>query len=222
MSILQNLRRHRRLVWHRLGDWVLVALMTGVAFLLDLAPAFNRQFSLTDTTIQYPMSKKSTVPSAALFVISTIVPALILTSIAVVHQALLGLGIALSSTSLFIHIFKNFIGRPRPDFLDRCQPPSDSFAGLGFLSFYIAGKLRIFDERGFVYKPLLALLPLLGAALVAISRVCDYRHHWEDVTLGGAAGMFNGAIHVSTRSESCSALLFLLRLPNVLPATHAF
>ncbi|RKP22347.1 hypothetical protein SYNPS1DRAFT_25948 [Syncephalis pseudoplumigaleata] len=104
--------------------------MVAVAFLLDLAPAFHRRFSLTDTTIQYPMSKKSTVPSSMLFVISVVVPVLVLAGIALsvrrcaydLHQALLGLAIALSSTVLFIHVFKNFIGRPRPDFLDRCQP----------------------------------------------------------------------------------------------------
>jgi diacylglycerol diphosphate phosphatase/phosphatidate phosphatase len=73
------------------------------------------------------------------------VPALVLTGIAAgvhrrayeVHQALLGLAIALSSTSLLIHVFKNFIGRPRPDFLDRCQPPSgatDPFMALSTIS----------------------------------------------------------------------------------------
>jgi membrane-associated phospholipid phosphatase len=83
----------------------------------------------------------------------------------------------------------------------------DSFAGLGFLSFYIAGKLRIFDERGFVYKPLLALLPLLGATLVAISRVYNYRHHWEDVTIGSAAGKFNGAPHVNSNNNDNPKIL---------------
>lgn len=64
----------------------------------------------------------------------------------------------------------------------------DCFAGLGFVSFYLAGKMRLFDERGHVYKPLIALIPLLGAILVGISRIDNYRHHWEDVATGGGIG----------------------------------
>jgi hypothetical protein len=63
-----------------------------------------------------------------------------------------------------------------------------SFAGLGFLSLYMAGKLHIFDERGFVFKPLICLIPLLGAALIGISRIADYRHHWQDVLVGAIVG----------------------------------
>lgn len=50
-----------------------------------------------------------------------------------------------------------------------------SFAGLGFLSFYLAGKLHLFDERGHTGKAWIALAPLTGALLTAISRTMDYR-----------------------------------------------
>jgi diacylglycerol diphosphate phosphatase / phosphatidate phosphatase len=67
-----------------------------------------------------------------------------------------------------------------------------SFAGLGFLSFYLAGKLRLWDDHGYAVSPLLlargvfdylhlqakvwlALTPLTGASLVAITRTMDYR-----------------------------------------------
>ncbi|KAI0647104.1 acid phosphatase/Vanadium-dependent haloperoxidase [Trametes meyenii] len=63
-----------------------------------------------------------------------------------------------------------------------------SFAGLGFLSFYLAGKLHLFDMRGHTVKAWLALTPLSGAALVAISRTMDYRHHWQDVLTGSLLG----------------------------------
>ena len=32
--------------------------------------------------------------------------------------------------------------------------------------------------------------PLLGATLIAVSRVSDYRHHWQDVVIGGLVGIF--------------------------------
>ncbi|KQK09080.1 hypothetical protein BRADI_2g45920v3 [Brachypodium distachyon] len=60
-----------------------------------------------------------------------------------------------------------------------------SFAGLGFLSWYLAGKITVFDRRGHVAKLCVVILPLLVAAMIAISRVDDYWHHWQDVFTGG-------------------------------------
>ncbi|KAL6572474.1 hypothetical protein OROMI_013432 [Orobanche minor] len=63
-----------------------------------------------------------------------------------------------------------------------------SFAGLGFLSLYLAGKIRAFYRKGHVAKLCIVYLPLLTAALVGVSRVDDYRHHWQDVFVGGLLG----------------------------------
>jgi membrane-associated phospholipid phosphatase len=64
-----------------------------------------------------------------------------------------------------------------------------SFAGLGFLSWYLAGKITVFDRRGHVAKLCIVIMPLLVAAMVAVSRVDDYWHHWQDVCAGGILGM---------------------------------
>ncbi|PKU69066.1 lipid phosphate phosphatase 2 [Dendrobium catenatum] len=64
-----------------------------------------------------------------------------------------------------------------------------SFAGLGFLAWYLAGKFRAFNRRGHVAKLCIVLLPLLCASLIAISRVDDYWHHWQDVFAGGILGL---------------------------------
>ncbi|KAJ9540840.1 hypothetical protein OSB04_027346 [Centaurea solstitialis] len=64
-----------------------------------------------------------------------------------------------------------------------------SFAGLGFLSLYLSGKIKAFDRKGHAAKLCLVFLPLLVASLAAISRVDNYRHHWEDVFAGGLIGM---------------------------------
>ncbi|XP_076917401.1 lipid phosphate phosphatase 2-like isoform X1 [Bidens hawaiensis] len=64
-----------------------------------------------------------------------------------------------------------------------------SFAGLGFLALYFAGKIKVFDRRGHVAKLCIVFLPLLMASLVAVSRVDDYWHHWQDVFAGGLLGL---------------------------------
>ncbi|CAM8883903.1 unnamed protein product [Rhodiola kirilowii] len=64
-----------------------------------------------------------------------------------------------------------------------------SFAGLGFLSMYLSGKLKAFNRKGHIAKLCLVFLPLLAASLVGVSRVDDYRHHWEDVFAGGLIGL---------------------------------
>nr|XP_027188586.1 putative lipid phosphate phosphatase 3, chloroplastic isoform X2 [Cicer arietinum] len=66
---------------------------------------------------------------------------------------------------------------------------SCSFAGLGFLSLYLSGKLKAFDRKGHVAKLCIVFLPLLFASLVGISRVDDYWHHWQDVFAGGLIGL---------------------------------
>ncbi|KAG1816403.1 phosphatidic acid phosphatase type 2/haloperoxidase [Suillus subaureus] len=83
---------------------------------------------------------------------------------------------------------------------------SSSFAGLGFLAFYLAGKLHLFDTRGHVSKVWISITPLVGAMFVATSRTMDYRRtilfyeimsdyslchsdHWQDVVTGSALGL---------------------------------
>jgi diacylglycerol diphosphate phosphatase/phosphatidate phosphatase len=62
---------------------------------------------------------------------------------------------------------------------------SGCFAGLGYLSLYLAGKLSLFDRRGYSSRVFFVLVPHLVSVLIAISRVNDYQHRWVDV-LGAA------------------------------------
>ncbi|KAF2453831.1 phosphatidic acid phosphatase type 2/haloperoxidase [Lineolata rhizophorae] len=66
---------------------------------------------------------------------------------------------------------------------------SFAFAGLGFLSLFVAGQLHVFRPRTNLTHALLALAPLLAAALIAISRCEDYRHDVYDVTTGSLLGI---------------------------------
>lgn len=64
-----------------------------------------------------------------------------------------------------------------------------AWAGLFYLSLYLTGKLHILDSRGEVWKTFVALVPSLGAALIAGSRIMDARHHPFDVITGSMLGI---------------------------------
>lgn len=63
-----------------------------------------------------------------------------------------------------------------------------AFAGLFFLSLYLAGKLHVLDQRGEVWKSFIVMIPTLAAALIAVSRIMDARHHPFDVISGSLLG----------------------------------
>ncbi|KAK3036541.1 hypothetical protein RJ639_030982 [Escallonia herrerae] len=137
------------------------------------------------------------------------------------HHAILGILFSVLVTAVITDAIKDAVGRPRPDFFWRCFPDGKdvydqlgnvichgrksvireghksfprSFAGLGFLSLYLSGKIKVFDRRGHVAKLCIVVLPLLVASLVGISRVDDYRHHWQDVFAGGLIGLIVATI----------------------------
>ncbi|KAG9296013.1 hypothetical protein G9A89_011865 [Geosiphon pyriformis] len=217
-----------------LKDWVLVILFFGGCFLIDKFSPYHRNFSLNDPTIQFPYKPNEKVPIWLEFVICTAIPFVIMTFVGLGirrslldwHHSTLGLALALTLTTLVTNSIKITTGRPRPDFIARCNPKegshdkpvyglsnsdictwtdshierdgymsfpsghsSTAFAGLTYLSMYLAGKLDIFDAAGHTYKSFIVVAPYIGAALVAISRTNDYRHHWQDVTVGGLLGM---------------------------------
>lgn len=66
---------------------------------------------------------------------------------------------------------------------------SFAFSGLGYLALFLAGQMHVFRPRTDLARVLLALAPLIGAALIAISRCEDYRHDVYDVTIGSIIGM---------------------------------
>ncbi|KAF2192716.1 lipid phosphate phosphatase-like protein 1 [Zopfia rhizophila CBS 207.26] len=66
---------------------------------------------------------------------------------------------------------------------------STAFAGLFYLSLYLAAKMHVLDSKGEVWKSFIVMVPTLAAALVAGSRIMDARHHPFDVLSGSALGI---------------------------------
>ncbi|KAJ8686984.1 hypothetical protein QAD02_022778 [Eretmocerus hayati] len=134
-------------------------------------------------------------------------------------QAVLSFTLSLGFTGVLTNILKIIVGRPRPDFFYRCFPdgqinfefectgdptvikdgrksfPSGhsslAFSSFGFVALYLAGKLHTFswNGKGQSWKLFLFVLPLSTALAIAVSRTCDYHHHWQDVTFGSALGL---------------------------------
>lgn len=191
---------------------------------------------------KYP-STKSYYPTYLLWTTIICVPGLVLTIDYMLrrnkkdlYEAILCLTLIYSLNGPIISYIKVLVGRPRPDFIDRCIPndiknnqinctgdksmemegrksfpsghASFAFCSMMFLSLYLAGKLQVFVQKKKVesWKFVICVLPLLLAATIAISRTCDYHHHWQgkiycfihkyraynicflDVTVGGLLG----------------------------------
>jgi len=235
-------KRHHRKALTFIVDYVLVLIFIAAFISLDRTEPYHRHFSLTDTSIQYPLTDPERIPTWLLFVIAFLGPAVIMIIWCLIeptitrrnvsfkerlwesHFALLGLLLALGAAITITAIFKNTVGRPRPDFIARCLPnqtanaapfglatseictqtihailkdgfrsfpsghSSSSWAGEGFLGFFLAGKIRLLDQHGYVYKTFMLLVPVTAASLCAISRSMDYRHHAFDIFFGSALG----------------------------------
>ncbi|XP_025095160.1 phospholipid phosphatase 5-like isoform X2 [Pomacea canaliculata] len=68
-----------------------------------------------------------------------------------------------------------------------------SFCCMTFIAMYIGGKLHVFSRgRGQGWRFICFLIPLVWATMISVSRVSDYHHHWQDVTVGSIVGIVIG------------------------------
>ncbi|KAL4859794.1 Lipid phosphate phosphatase 1 [Chlorella vulgaris] len=64
-----------------------------------------------------------------------------------------------------------------------------STSGLGYTTFWLLGKLRCFDGQAQPTRFIVAVIPLLGALWIGMSRLQDHWHHVEDVACGFLLGL---------------------------------
>ncbi|GKB17432.1 lipid phosphate phosphatase 1 [Tanacetum coccineum] len=127
----------------------------------------------------------------------------------------IGLLYALLITAVLTDSIKDATGRPRPNFFYRCFPDGKpAFADNGDVLCH-GDVLKIKEGyKSFPSGHTSFVSPYLFAALVGVSRVDDYWHHWTDV--------FTGAIIGTTVAAFCYLQFF--PFPNAQNgwAPHAF
>lgn len=113
-------------------DWATVAVLI-VAFFsyFERTGPFYREFKLSDPSIQHPFAHSERVTDLQLYFLCSIVPMAAIAAVHVlqrkwtllvksVHATIVGMWVSLTVAAVLTDILKNWIGNPRPDFLERC------------------------------------------------------------------------------------------------------
>ncbi|KAK2715438.1 phospholipid phosphatase 5-like [Artemia franciscana] len=71
---------------------------------------------------------------------------------------------------------------------------SFSFCSMWFVALHLSAKLRTFSngshqQRCGGIRLVATLIPPIVALLIAVSRTCDYHHHWQDISVGSSIGI---------------------------------
>lgn len=121
-------------------DWICVGVIFVFFFLVaERSKPFNRQFKLSDPTIQHPFAVVERVSGPMCLVLAATVPLVVMTLFTFVKHrkqkdeawhllqvSLLGAYLTVSVDGVVTDILKNWVGRPRPDFLARCGAKSST------------------------------------------------------------------------------------------------
>ncbi|XP_065919293.1 phospholipid phosphatase 5-like [Dysidea avara] len=237
---MRNVRRHLGTImkctlrhWYYVFEGIIRVVLLAILIILELMEPYERDILPEEMWYyKYPF-KPNTIPSYAMVLLSSGLPIagiaiLCLLRVSVradykdVIQGALGLSLAVLLNGIVTDTIKLTVGRPRPDFFDRCYPPGSDipdvpdghnctgdkkdvlsgrksfpsghaswmFTGMVFFSLYLANKMSVFrrNGRGHSLRLIIVLVPIIAAMIVAITRLRDYWHHWEDITVGALMG----------------------------------
>ncbi|KAJ2189908.1 hypothetical protein EV181_001347 [Coemansia sp. RSA 532] len=122
-------RRRIRLLKAYIPDWIILVLINTAGGLFGKLGPRHREFSLSDQSIQYSYHA-SYVPDFVPPLVAYATPVLCALAFLVFrrrnwhdfHCTVLGIFMAMGLNNTATNIVKNAVGRPRPDFIARCQP----------------------------------------------------------------------------------------------------
>ncbi|KAJ5898297.1 diacylglycerol pyrophosphate phosphatase [Penicillium tannophilum] len=141
-----------RLILSYVFDWVIIIIVAGVGGVLYKISGYEHAFSLEDPQISYPLVTNTIsvvivaivaggVPAVLILVLSLLIPssALEVTGEGEFrslwsrrlwewHAGWLGLGLSLAGAFFITSGLKDVVGKPRPDFLARCDPDLSNIA----------------------------------------------------------------------------------------------
>lgn len=111
-------------------DWILTLLTAGLLQLINNVYGFRREFSLTDTSLQHTHALEERISVSFLGVLAFVIPVILMGAVSLgvsrsvwdFHAGFLGIVVTHALTLTATTIIKVTVGRPRPDFIDRCQP----------------------------------------------------------------------------------------------------
>lgn len=135
----------KRIIASYIFDWIVILLTAAVGVVFSRIDGQQHAFSLIDPDISYP-SRPETVPVPALLVVSIIAPGVIIFIVCMLlvpertaarnhsvslqwrrkcwewNTGWMGLGLAVAGAYMVTEGLKDLVGKPRPDFLARCDP----------------------------------------------------------------------------------------------------
>lgn len=200
-----------------LPDVAAIIILSALLLIIKLLPPFIRPFSTSDMSISHP-HVPDIVPTYVAVLVFIALPVVICLAVTRSYISMLAYVRSFGIGALVVDVTTDWIkktaGRLRPDFLDRCKPlngtctgdallisegrvsfpsghSSVSFYGSVFLAlwvWYIGCQSLKWRSNKRLVMVVGALLPLLGATYVSISRTQQYVHFPTDVLTGALIG----------------------------------